>query len=33
MRKYKREFNIYEITNDVDKKVYVGSTTTDLESS
>jgi len=30
VRKYKREFNIYEITNDVDKKVYVGSTTTEL---
>ena len=30
MRKYKREFNVYKIVNDVDEKVYVGSTTTEL---
>ena len=30
MRKYKREFNIYQIVNDVDDKVYIGSTTTEL---
>lgn len=30
MRKYKREFNIYVITNDIDSMVYVGSTTTEL---
>ncbi len=30
MRKYKREFNVYAITNDIDNKVYVGSTTTEL---
>lgn len=27
---YKREFNIYQIANDVNDKVYVGSTTTEL---
>lgn len=30
MRKYKREFNVYKIVNDVDDKVYIGSTTTEL---
>lgn len=30
MRKYKREFNVYKITNDIDDKVYIGSTTTEL---
>lgn len=30
MRKYKREFNVYRIVNDVDEMVYVGSTTTEL---
>ena len=30
MRKYKREFNIYKIVNDVDDKMYVGTTTTEL---
>lgn len=30
MRKYKREFNVYVITNDVDDMVYIGSTTTEL---
>lgn len=30
MRKYRREFNVYKIVNDVDDKVYVGSTTTEL---
>lgn len=30
MRKYKREFNVYKIVNDIDDKVYVGSTTTEL---
>ena len=30
MRKYKREFNIYKIVNDIDDKVYIGSTTTEL---
>ena len=30
MRKYKREFNVYRIVNDVDSMVYVGSTTTEL---
>lgn len=30
MRKYKREFNVYRVVNDIDDKVYVGSTTTEL---
>lgn len=30
MRKYKREFNVYVITNDINDMVYVGSTTTEL---
>lgn len=30
MRKYKREFNVYKIVNDIDDSVYVGSTTTEL---
>ncbi len=30
MRKYKREFNVYVIKNDLDEMVYVGSTTTEL---
>ena len=30
MRKYKREFNVYRIVNDVDGSVYIGSTTTEL---
>lgn len=30
MRKYKREFSVYQIVNDVDDKVYIGSTTTEL---
>lgn len=29
-KKYKREFNIYAIVNDVDDMVYIGSTTTEL---
>ena len=28
--KYKREFNVYKIVNDIDDKVYIGSTTAEL---
>lgn len=27
---YKREFNVYKIVNDIDNKVYIGATTTEL---
>lgn len=30
MRKYKREFNVYKVVNDIDDMVYIGSTTTEL---
>lgn len=30
MRKYKREFSVYKIVNDIDDMVYIGSTTTAL---
>lgn len=30
MRKYKREFNVYRVVNDIDDMVYIGSTTTEL---
>ena len=29
-KRYKREYNVYRIVNDVDDKVYIGSTTTEL---
>lgn len=29
-KRYKREFNVYRIVNDVDDRVYIGSTTTEL---
>lgn len=29
-KSYKREYNVYYIVNDIDDKVYVGSTTTEL---
>ena len=29
-KRYKREYNVYRIVNDVDEKVYIGSTTTEL---
>ena len=29
-KRYKREYNVYKIVNDIDSKVYIGSTTTEL---
>lgn len=29
-KKYKRQFNIYEVINDIDDKIYIGATTTEL---